>query len=202
MAHKAVTPYSEAKASWFLIDMKGMIFLLFNEFVVETYGFGIWEDMLANIQPVSEGIYTAGATYADREFMALLSDLTDKLDLVCQDILIAFGRYMFPKLAAKYSFFLKDHDCLKTFLLTVDRIIHVEVKKLDPEAQLPELTYQEPSENQLIIYYRSERRLCYLAEGLIEGAARYFKTRLKIRHPVCMHKGAEACRLEVVLLDD
>ena len=45
--------------------------------------------------------------------------------------------------------------------------------------------------------YRSQRKLCALAEGLIEGAAEQFGETVTIRHPQCMHRGDEHCRLEL-----
>ena len=44
--------------------------------------------------------------------------------------------------------------------------------------------------------YRSERRMCAFAEGLIEGAAEHFGERATIAQPQCMHRGDDHCVLE------
>ena len=86
---------------------------------------------------------------------------------------------------------------MKRFLLQVDEVIHKEVKRINPDVYLPEFEYIDPAPNELIMLYRSKRKLCALSEGLIQGAANHFDTKVEIKHPVCMHDGHDHCRLEI-----
>ena len=63
--------------------------------------------------------------------------------------------------------------------MSVHGIIHVEVKKLYPDANLPQFLSEEPSEDKLIMIYRSPRNLPSLAEGLIDGAAKRFNQEIE-----------------------
>ncbi len=177
--------------------MKGMVFTLFNELVEQQFGMDTWEHLLDKVKPKSEGIYTAGESYDDAELMALVTELSAKTKIPASDLVRAFGKFMFPNLASKYPIFLQGQPTLKDFLKTVHDVIHVEVRKLFPEASLPVIEYEDPSPKALVILYRSPRKMCHLSEGLIEGAAEHFNTSVTINHPLCMHNGASHCRLEL-----
>ena len=113
------------------------------------------------------------------------------------ELVRALGRYMTPRFAENYGVFFEGHNSLKEFLLTVDGVIHVEVRKLYPEAGLPEFTYDNGQPDKLTMLYKSQRKLCALAEGLIEGSAEHFNENCSINHEVCMHKGSDHCALEL-----
>lgn len=94
------------------------------------------------------------------------------------------------------QFFKKDMT-LKEFLKSIDGTIHVEVEKLYPDETLPTISYEEPAAKQLVMLYRSHRRLCHFAIGLIQGAAQHFKKRITIKQTHCMLKKDDHCRLEI-----
>ena len=45
--------------------------------------------------------------------------------------------------------------------------------------------------------YRSPRKMCSFAEGLLLGAADHFGERLTIAQPACMKRGDDHCVLEI-----
>ena len=45
--------------------------------------------------------------------------------------------------------------------------------------------------------YRSPRKMCSFAEGLLLGAADHFGERLTIEQPACMKRGDDQCVLEI-----
>lgn len=177
--------------------MKGVVFTIFNELVETQFGFETWDKMLETVQPESEGIYTAGETYPDEELFALVGELSNITEVPVPDLIHAFGEYMFPKLVSKHPVFVESQTSLKEFLMTVHDVIHVEVKKLHPDAGLPTIEYEDAGGNKLTMIYRSPRKLCFLSEGLINGAAKHFNTEVSIGHPICMHKESDHCRLEL-----
>jgi hypothetical protein len=104
---------------------------------------------------------------------------------------------MFHQLAARYPVFLNQSDNLRDFLISVGSVIHIEVQKLYDNPNLPTFSYDTSRDDQLIMRYKSPRKLCVLAEGLMRGASEYYKTPIEIDHPVCMHKGSDHCDLVV-----
>ena len=81
--------------------------------------------------------------------------------------------------------------------MTINSIIHPEVRKLYPGADTPDFDFDTSSDEVLIMNYRSKRKLCALAEGFVEGAATHFGETVTIQHPLCLHRGDACCRLEL-----
>ena len=98
---------------------------------------------------------------------------------------------------ARYPAFFLGHTDTRSFLLTLNDIIHPEVRKLYPGADVPEFAYDTTSTDVLTIFYSSARKLCALAEGLIHGAAAHYGEDATIAQAECMHQGASRCVLRV-----
>jgi hypothetical protein len=107
-----------------------------------------------------------------------------------------FGVKALPLLAAKYPAFFNRHQSTRPFILTLNDIIHPEVRKLYPGADTPEFDFDTSSPDVLVMNYRSKRKLCSLVEGFTEGAAAHFNESVSMQHPLCMHRGDPCCRLE------
>jgi len=107
---------------------------------------------------------------------------------------------MLTRLAVMFPAFFEVKN-LKTFLLSIDRYIHVEVNKLYPDSSFPSFRYQDGGEQELTIYYSSSKKLCFLAEGLIEGAAKHFNNECSLIHSTCMHRGDDCCTFELNFYD-
>ena len=176
--------------------MKGIVFTSLSDMVEENFGLGTWNTLLEQVDLPSGGLYTAGGTYPDEEIVTLIMAISKLVNKEPAELIEAFGVYMFPVLASKYPNFLEQKN-LKDFLKSIDGVIHIEVRKLYPDASLPSITYEDPSPHELILNYRSPRKLCILAMGLIYGAAAHFKTKITINQTKCMLKGDDHCRLEI-----
>lgn len=176
--------------------MKGIIFTEFNQLVEETWGLETWEKLLDEVNPPSGGAYTSADTYPDAELFSLVGALSKTVNTPVPDLVRAFGAYLTPRLVRLYPVFVKNKTA-KQFLQSVHDIIHVEVKKLYPDAVLPMFRYEDPAPDRLVMLYRSDRKLCPLAEGLIEGTAKQFGVPIRLAHPRCLHKGDDHCRLEL-----
>ncbi len=176
--------------------MKGIVFTLLNDMVEEKFGLEAWDALITKAG--SDGMYLSTETYTDEELMKLVGAASEMTGIPANDLVKAFGTYMFPQFYAKYPVFFKEGMTLKSFLLTVDRVIHVEVRKLYPDAALPDFEYEDEDDNALTMVYSSPRKMCALAEGLIAGAAEHFSTEYSLKHDKCMHKGDSCCHLEMV----
>jgi len=178
--------------------MKGVIFNVLEEMVIEQCGMEIWNDILETQQIA--GIYTAGDSYPDEELFGLVTCISDKTQIPVETLISAFGEFLFTRLAERYPIFIEAEATLKGFLKSVDDVIHMEVRKLYENPNLPEFECEELTANELKMRYRSPRKLCILAEGLIRGAAKHYNTEIELDHPVCMHKGSAHCDLIVRFL--
>lgn len=160
--------------------MKGIVFQALEEFIEEHFSLGLWDAMIAASKPPSGGIYVSAGSYSDSELMRYIALLTKHTGKSADEIMQIFGVYLFEKLVAVYPYPLESMS-LKEFLLTIDKVVHVEVKKLYPHAHVPKFICEEIEENVIILHYQSEKKLFALAHGLILGASKYFKTPVVVK---------------------
>ena len=175
--------------------MKGIIFNLLEDTVSAEFGAATWDKLLdeANLS----GAYTSLGNYADGEIVALVGAASKALNLPPQDILRWFGRRALPLMAVRYPIFFNSHVDTRSFVLTLNSIIHPEVHKLYPGAITPVFDFAASGDGGLVIGYSSARKLCALAEGFIQGAAEHFHEHADIKQQQCMHDGASKCVLHV-----
>jgi hypothetical protein len=175
--------------------VKGIVFNLLEEVVTREYGDATWDHLLdaAGL----EGAYTSLGSYDDEQIFALVRVASEALNIVPEDVLRWFGERAMPLLARRYPAFFAHHVNTRGFLLTLNNIIHPEVRKLYPGAQTPVFDFDTSLADVLAIGYNSPRRLCALAEGFMRGAAAYFGERLDIAQPQCMHRGDAKCLFHV-----
>ena len=177
--------------------MKGVVFITLNEMVEKQYGISVWEEILTKVNPASDGVYVSTENYPDEEIVGYVSVISDKLNLPTTEVTKLFGRYLFDELNKKMSFFSKQCENLFDFLDSIENVVHKEVRKLYEHSNLPTIDCDIINQRQLNMTYYSTRKLCYLAEGLIQGAADYYGDVIELSHPKCMHHGDQNCLLEV-----
>ena len=108
-----------------------------------------------------------------------------------------FGREAMPLLANHYPVFFSPHKNAISFVMSVNSIIHPEVRKLYAGAGCPNFQFEEAPDGALLMGYNSARKLCALAHGFIEGAGDHYGQAMTVEHPRCMHKGDAACTLSI-----
>lgn len=158
--------------------MKGVIFNTVEEAVVDLGGEDLWDDLL-DAAGVS-GSYTALGNYPDEELVAIVGAASDALGLPVPEVLVTVGRAVLPHLAGRVPELVAQVDTAQEFLSSVHEVIHVEVKKLYPDAKPPDLAYQFLDNGGLELSYKSGRHLEDLAEGLLLGTGDLFEQPLSV----------------------
>ena len=171
--------------------MKGIVFNLFEEVVRREHGEDAWDDLIDEADVA--GAYTSLGNYDDTDLSSLVSAAARSLNRRPYDIVRWFGREALPLLARKYPTLFARHATTRSFILTLNDIIHPEVRKLYPGADVPEFEFDVSSPDVLVMNYRSARRLCGFAEGLVEGAAAHFGESVLFEQPRCMLRGDPTC---------
>jgi Haem-NO-binding len=179
--------------------LKGIMFDLLEATVSGTHGAHVWDDLLETTGLT--GAYTTLGNYPDGELVALIAALAAHTGHSEPEALRWFGRSAMPRLAKAYPAFFAGHDDTRTFVGTLNDIIHPEVRKLYPGADVPAFGFHASDDGSITIRYESPRRMCALAEGLIEGAATEFGQVARIDQPDCMLRGDELCTIEVRVAD-
>jgi hypothetical protein len=176
--------------------MKGIIFNLVEEVVTESYGADTWDALLDAAE--LDGSYTSLGSYPDTDLFALVGAASTALGVPPDQVVRTLGEGAIPLLATRFPEFFQPHPGTRTFLLTLNEIIHAEVRKLYPDADLPEFQFESKHDEELTLEYRSGRQLCQLAEGFIQGTARHYGEAVAIDQPECMHRGDERCLIHCV----
>lgn len=158
--------------------MKGIIFNVAEKAVVELLGEEAWEDLLEDAGV--DGDYTALGTYPDDELVSLVVAAAEKTGHDAADVQRLVGRHALAHLVASIEDFVDRDVHVFEFLSSIHTIIHVEVKKLDPNSKPPDIEPNRVSDDELQLTYRSERGLSPLAEGLILGAGDLYETPLSV----------------------
>ena len=157
--------------------MKGIIFNIVEEIVVELFDADTWDDLLdaAGL----DGAYTALGNYGEEELVAIVDAVATTTEQSSDDVWRLVGRLALPKLATRIpEAMVTGHDA-RSFLLSVNDIIHPEVRMLYPDSVPPVFSFEEHDAD-LVVTYRSGRRLDALAEGLILGCGDRFDQTIEV----------------------
>ena len=173
--------------------MKGLVFNLLEQVVSAEHGEHTWDALLDAAG--ASGAYSSLGNYPDEELGRIVAAASSALRVPPADVVRWFGRKAIPLLAKSYPAFFAPHRRTCDFLLTLNTIIHPEVRKLYRDAVVPEFQFETPAPNVLRIGYSSPRRMCALAEGFIHGAADHFGETLALEHPECMLRGDPHCTI-------
>jgi len=164
--------------------MKGIVFSEFIEMVEDAFSPEIADEIIESSDLPSGGAYTSVGTYDHNEMVTLVVALSEKTSISVPELLETFGQHMFTRFVELFPHFFKDVNDSFTFLKSLDNYIHVEVRKLYPDADLPKFGYDDSVENQLKMEYQSKRGFADLACGLINGCVKYFNENIEVSRQV------------------
>lgn len=160
--------------------MKGIVFTEFLEMVEDKFGFETADNIVTQADLPSEGIYTAIGTYDHSEMVQLVSNLSTESKVAVPTLLQTFGHHLFSRFADGYGHFFSGLTDAFSFLSKLETYIHIEVKKLYPDAELPRFDIRLIGQNALEMVYHSERGLADFAEGLLIGCIEHFEEDITI----------------------
>jgi hypothetical protein len=153
--------------------MKGLVFTEFLEMVEAAHGMKVTDRLLDVPGLTDDGAYTSVGTYDFGELALMVGELSSCLDVSAAELLRGYGEYLFARFALLYPAIVKQSSDWKSMLESVQGYIHVEVRKLYPDAELPHFSVEEDGDG-LVMRYQSVRPLANFAEGLIIGCLKYF----------------------------
>jgi hypothetical protein len=154
--------------------MKGVVFTEFFGMVEQVFSADMVDDLIDATTPASGGAYTSVGTYDHREIVAMVVELSARTGTPVADLLHAFGYHLLGRFSEMYPTFFEGVPDSFAFLASIEDVIHVEVRKLYPDAELPRFETSYPSEGAMEFVYRSPRHFQDLAAGLIAGSIDHF----------------------------
>ncbi len=153
--------------------MKGIVFTELIEMVEKDLGIDIADRMITGAKTSNNGAYTSVGTYDHGELIRMVISLAEETGIGVPNLVRAFGRHLFTRFQALYPHFFQGVDSATQFLPMIETYIHVEVRKLYPDAELPTFT-SEFENDSLHFTYTSTRPFADLAEGLVLACVDHF----------------------------
>lgn len=173
--------------------MKGLIFTEFLEMVEEKFGYEVLDRLTSLPSLKDQGAYTSVGNYEHGEMLKMVDELHNATDLPHKALIMAFAEWLFGAFVKGHPQFFEHIDNSFDFLNGIETVIHSEVRRLYPDARLPDFECERRSDNELVMNYTSWRPFADLAEGLIAASSVYFNEKIEvIREEGATHDGRSA----------
>ena len=153
--------------------MKGMVFTEFLEMVEAKFSADMVDDIISDSDLPNGGAYTSVGTYDHSELVQMVVALSNRTNIPAPTLVQVFGEHLFGRFHVLYPKFFVGTTSALDFLEGIETVIHTEVRKLYPDAQLPQFDCTRSADG-LQMLYSSPRHFGDLAEGLIKGAVAHF----------------------------
>ncbi|TPN86882.1 heme NO-binding domain-containing protein [Aquimarina algicola] len=160
--------------------MKGIIFTEFLELVEQKFGYDVVDKIIEQSDLPSQGAYTTVGTYDFTEMIALLSNLSKHSGLSIDELLYTYAEHFFGVLISNYPDMISKYNDPMELLASIENHIHVEVRKLYPDAELPTFEILEKTDTKLIMIYRSSRAMHSFGLGLMHKTFEHFNSEAEI----------------------
>lgn len=149
--------------------MKGIVFNLVKEVVIEEFGADTWLQLL---EADGDGQhYENTDDCPDDELLSIVESAAELLELTTADVLRFVGERVIKHMAAIYGHYFDAHTCSLDFFATLDDTIHWEVLSMYEGAEPPRFSIEDIGGGRALIEYSSRRGLPDLAEGMMAGVA-------------------------------
>ena len=149
--------------------------------VESLHGLDLVDSLIDNTRPASGGAYTSVGNYPRQELEAMVVELSRQSGQSVPELLKAFGSYLFGRLMRWHPAIAGSVSDPLALMASIEQHIHVEVRKLYPDAELPTFLVISHTQNRLEMDYASASHMEDLAEGLMQGCLDYFKRAGTIR---------------------
>lgn len=159
--------------------MKGVVFTEFMELVESGFGMQVADNVLTKGCPFQSG-FTSVGTYDHHNLLDMVAQLESETGMPSRELVHAFGRHLFKKFYEGYPAAFAGVTSTFELLQSVENVIHVEVLKLTPDAELPTFRFPQAVEGCFAIEYQSIRPFADLAGGLIEASIEHFGELLRV----------------------
>ncbi|WP_303317959.1 heme NO-binding domain-containing protein [Flavivirga abyssicola] len=171
--------------------MKGIVFTEFLDLVEEKFGLEMVDTIISQSELESEGIYTAVGTYKFSEMLQLLQHLSAHTNIEIDDLLLVYAEHFFDVLKQSYPGLLATYKDPINMLASIENHIHVEVRKIYPDAELPTFEVVEKTDNSLVMVYKSSRAMHHFGLGLMNKTFEHFDATATIELEKIKEDGTE-----------
>ncbi|MEO5349049.1 MAG: heme NO-binding domain-containing protein [Magnetococcus sp. YQC-3] len=182
--------------------MHGIIFLALEDFLESHGGAGSWSNAMREANLV-EQIFSPDHFYPDEGADDLFTASAKLLNLSRSQTLEKLGRHMSPGLLDMgHSMGLVQKEW-RTLDILEHLSTHILAAFSNPAAGMtpPDIRTYRLKHAEVSVAYVSDRKLCALFKGIVQGMGECFNEPIRIEERVCMLENAHLCRM-AIFLDD
>ena len=185
--------------------MHGLIFVTWEKYLSERFGGNMLREYRSALskQATVQTPLLASHVYDDATLVAGVG-VASQLSEVSADVLLReYGRYFqMNGLTNHFCAYVVNQFQSGRDLLLAMSAVHAQLHHVHSGVTPPLFRYELPTDNPrgLILIYNSERQLCPVLMGAIEGAADRYGERAQVVEQTCMKKGASVCRFDVTFV--
>lgn len=181
--------------------MHGIVMKGLQEFVKDRHGRSTWRQLKDEATDRTE-YYLPLTEYPDEELLSIVELAVDELEVSEEELLVEFGTFLMGDLMDMYSIYFDDEWDALDVIANVEEAIHESLRaRSGTTFTPPKLRTERVAPSAIVVEYRSDRELCALAKGLIQGVAVEYDEPLAIEERECMHDGDQNCILVITRKD-
>lgn len=176
--------------------MHGIILSKLKGFVIDSHGNDAWKQLVDEAD-LDSGMFLPTQSYDDSTVVAIIKTASEMTGTSSPELQRAFGEYLSSDLLQMYDSLIDTDWTALDLIEHTEEQIHTVVRLQKPNASPPELESERHSPDEVVVRYGSDRQLCDVAKGIIQGVSDHYNEQLTIKEPQCMHRGHPQCKLVV-----
>jgi hypothetical protein len=164
-----------------------VLFVAYRRFLGDRFGSALADEVFkehANIGPRD--------VHDDTLFVRLVEAGAQATQRPPDRLLREFGSELIGTFHQLYPSFFPPEGA-RGFLSKLDATMGKRVRDLAAGAEPPRLSVRELEHGVISVEYQSERRLCPLVAGLLDGTGAHYQTPVRYREESCMRRGDPQC---------
>lgn len=149
--------------------MKGTIFVELLNMAEDAFGEDVVDMVLDKVNLENDGAFTSVGNYPCSDLVRIVTAFSEHSGISAEALQRKFGHWMMDHFSENYGEFFVGKENSFSLLEAIDGEIHVDVKKLYPDAELPVFETERLADKQLKLTYSSPRPLVEFCHGMVEA---------------------------------
>jgi hypothetical protein len=177
--------------------MHGTIFFELKKYVETKLGGQEAWDRLLSEADLGARTYEVMADYPDSELIKMIETASQIMQMPIPAILEDFGEFIAPDLLQMYAGVINPGWKTLDVIQHTEDEIHRVVRLHNRDAHPPKLKSIRTSDDEVVIEYGSQRKMCFVAKGIAKGLAKHYQESISISESSCMHNGDPSCTIVI-----
>ena len=180
--------------------MHGLIFVTWEKYLADRFGSSFLSAYRDAIGETPSTVPLASRVYDDENLLAGVGAASKLAHFPVETMLREYGRYfLINGLTSHLCAYLLTQVHSGRELLLMMRKAHAQMRRIPDGLTPPVFEFEAipTNSNGLMVVYNSNRQLCPVLCGAIEGAAERYGEKVQIVERSCMKRGATECRFEI-----